>query len=91
MLRMHLDGLKRMLDIRGGLDAIRDTNPMIANSVFWYDNPCVTFNALTPFRRMFAMAMWSGGRQGVGEERPCPSVAVDSKAAFRCRWLAGLA
>ncbi|TVY52381.1 Sterol uptake control protein 2 [Lachnellula cervina] len=35
MLRMHLDGLKRMLDIRGGLSAIRDTNPMIANSVFW--------------------------------------------------------
>lgn len=35
MLRMHMNGLKRMVDIRGGLNAIRETNPMVANSVFW--------------------------------------------------------
>ncbi|KAE8449810.1 hypothetical protein EG329_007286 [Mollisiaceae sp. DMI_Dod_QoI] len=35
MLRMHLEGLKRMVGIRGGLNAIRETNAMVANSVFW--------------------------------------------------------
>jgi hypothetical protein len=35
MLKMHMEGLKRMISIRGGLGAIRETNPMIANSVFW--------------------------------------------------------
>jgi hypothetical protein len=35
MMRMHLDGLKRMLHIRGGLSSVRDSNPMVANSVFW--------------------------------------------------------
>jgi hypothetical protein len=35
MLRMHIDGLNRMVAIRGGLGAIRETNPMVANSVFW--------------------------------------------------------
>ena len=36
MLRMHIDGLKRMVGIRGGLNAIRETNPMVANSTFWW-------------------------------------------------------
>lgn len=35
MIRMHLSGLKRMLSIRGGLNAIRSSNAMVANSVFW--------------------------------------------------------
>ena len=35
MLRMHMDGLKRMVGIRGGLNAIRETNPIVANSTFW--------------------------------------------------------
>ncbi|KAK3074390.1 hypothetical protein LTR53_003253 [Teratosphaeriaceae sp. CCFEE 6253] len=34
-LGMHLDGLKRVVDLRGGLDAIRSKNPMAANLVFW--------------------------------------------------------
>lgn len=33
MLRIHVDGLKRMVGIRGGLGAIRETNPMVANSI----------------------------------------------------------
>jgi hypothetical protein len=28
-------GLSRMVDLVGGLPAIRERNPMIANSVFW--------------------------------------------------------
>jgi hypothetical protein len=32
---MHINGLKRMVGIRGGLQAIREMNPMLANSVFW--------------------------------------------------------
>lgn len=35
MLRMHLDGLKKIVGIRGGLSSVRDSNPMVANSVFW--------------------------------------------------------
>lgn len=35
MLKMHMNGLKRMVDVRGGLNAIRETSPMVANSVFW--------------------------------------------------------
>ena len=35
MLHMHIDGLKRMISIRGGLNAIRETNPMVANAIFW--------------------------------------------------------
>lgn len=34
-LQMHIGGLKRMVALRGGLDAIRFTNPMTANIVFW--------------------------------------------------------
>jgi hypothetical protein len=32
---MHMDGLKRMVGIRGGLNAAREANPMLANSTFW--------------------------------------------------------
>ncbi|TKA74133.1 hypothetical protein B0A55_06832 [Friedmanniomyces simplex] len=34
-LDMHLEGLKRVVELRGGLDAIRATNSMAANVVFW--------------------------------------------------------
>ncbi|KAK0275231.1 hypothetical protein LTR35_011279 [Friedmanniomyces endolithicus] len=34
-LDMHLEGLKRVVELRGGLDAIRRTNSMAANVVFW--------------------------------------------------------
>ncbi|KAK5682692.1 hypothetical protein LTS10_005821 [Elasticomyces elasticus] len=34
-LDMHLEGLKRVVELRGGLDAIRTTNSMAANVVFW--------------------------------------------------------
>lgn len=33
-VRMHIEGLKRMVKIRGGLGAIRSTNPMLANLIF---------------------------------------------------------
>ncbi|KUJ17977.1 uncharacterized protein LY89DRAFT_717616 [Mollisia scopiformis] len=56
MLRMHLEGLKRMVNIRGGLNAIRENNPMVANSVFWafavalYEAPYPNLDAeLPPF------------------------------------------
>lgn len=49
MLRMHMHGLRRMVDIRGGLNVIRQTNAMVANSVFWYIS---TFISLIP-RRVF--------------------------------------
>lgn len=39
MLKMHLGGLNRMIELRGGLNAIRETNPMVANSVFWFVTP----------------------------------------------------
>jgi hypothetical protein len=54
MLRMHLEGLKRMVSIRGGLNSIRDTNPMVANSVFWafavalYEVPYPAFDPVLP-------------------------------------------
>lgn len=34
MVKMHIEGLKRMVTMRGGLDAIRDTNPMLTNLIF---------------------------------------------------------
>lgn len=34
-LDMHLEGLKRIVELRGGLDAIRATNAMAANVIFW--------------------------------------------------------
>ncbi|KAL3422969.1 hypothetical protein PVAG01_04716 [Phlyctema vagabunda] len=34
-LRMHMNGLKRMIRLRGGLQSIRQSSPMVANSVFW--------------------------------------------------------
>jgi hypothetical protein len=35
-LRTHLNGLKRMVHLRGGLDAIKSANILTANIVFWY-------------------------------------------------------
>jgi hypothetical protein len=34
MVRMHIEGLKRMVRIRGRLDSIRTTNLMLANLIF---------------------------------------------------------
>ncbi|KAL5318805.1 hypothetical protein ACEPPN_013872 [Leptodophora sp. 'Broadleaf-Isolate-01'] len=34
MVKMHVEGLKRMVSIRGGLDAIRATNPVLTNLIF---------------------------------------------------------
>lgn len=33
--RIHVTGLKRMLEVRGGLEAIRISNPTVANVLFW--------------------------------------------------------
>jgi hypothetical protein len=35
MVRMHMQGLKRMTDIRGGINGLRRSNAMVANIVFW--------------------------------------------------------
>lgn len=40
--RMHIEGLKRMVNIRGGLAAIRATNPMLANMIFGLVGACRT-------------------------------------------------
>lgn len=34
-LDMHLEGLKRIVSLRGGLESIRNTNAVAANVVFW--------------------------------------------------------
>lgn len=34
MVQTHMAGMKRILDLRGGLNAIRQSNPLIANTVF---------------------------------------------------------
>ncbi|KAK0120102.1 hypothetical protein ONS95_011512 [Cadophora gregata] len=34
MVKMHVEGLKRIVSIRGGLDAIRATNPVLTNLIF---------------------------------------------------------
>jgi hypothetical protein len=47
---MHLEGLKRVVDLRGGLDSIRNTNPMAANHVFWCSMVSVSEPSLLPFR-----------------------------------------
>ena len=38
MMQVHMSGLKRMLELRGGLNAVRQssqTGQTIANIVFW--------------------------------------------------------
>jgi hypothetical protein len=35
-LRTHLGGLRRMVNIRGGLDIVKSTNILTASIVFWY-------------------------------------------------------
>jgi hypothetical protein len=54
MLKMHIGGLKRMIDLRGGINAIRESNPMVANSAFWifvvamYEVPYPAFDHILP-------------------------------------------
>jgi len=45
---MHLEGLKRVVELRGGLDAVRTTNPMAANLVFWCALVSIDEPALLP-------------------------------------------
>lgn len=45
---MHLEGLKRVVELRGGLDAVRTTNPMAANLVFWCAMVSVNEPSLLP-------------------------------------------
>lgn len=35
-MTMHLDGVKRMVAIRGGLKKIKDSSPAVANLVYRY-------------------------------------------------------
>jgi hypothetical protein len=34
-MKMHIDGLNRMVVIRGGLEKIKASSPTTANLVFW--------------------------------------------------------
>ncbi|KAK5174277.1 uncharacterized protein LTR77_001357 [Saxophila tyrrhenica] len=47
-LDMHLEGLKRVVELRGGLDNVRTTNPMAANLVFWCAMVSVNEPSLLP-------------------------------------------
>lgn len=51
-------GLLRMVDLAGGLNAIRERNPMIANSVFWWVSPPTCLNSLLISQRTFAVAVY---------------------------------
>ncbi len=35
MMRIHLDGLKRMVAVRGGLSKVRASNPVAATVAHW--------------------------------------------------------
>lgn len=52
MVEMHLQGLKRMVNLRGGLDSIRSESPLLANMIFGYSFLQCNFAAklLTEFR-----------------------------------------
>lgn len=45
---MHVSGLKKIVEMRGGLDAIRSTNPMVSNFVFWCAMVSVSEPSLLP-------------------------------------------
>lgn len=45
---MHLEGLKRVISLRGGLETIRATNPMVANVTFWVSMISVNEPQLLP-------------------------------------------
>ncbi len=47
---MHLEGLKKVVELRGGLDAIHNTKPMAANLVFWCAMVSVNEPTLLPLR-----------------------------------------
>jgi len=56
---MHLEGLKRILGIRGGLGSVRDSNPMVANSVFSsVQSLLACFEILNTSIRAFAVALY---------------------------------
>jgi hypothetical protein len=65
-----LDGLKKILGVRGGLSSVRDSNPMVANSVFWafavalYEVPYPNLDTtLPPFYPRDHDLMWSSDDQ----------------------------
>lgn len=33
---MHIDGVKKLISIRGGIDEVKRTNPLTARMVAWY-------------------------------------------------------
>lgn len=35
---MHVDGAKRLVDLRGGINAVRQTSPLTARMISWYVN-----------------------------------------------------
>lgn len=49
-LRMHMFSLKRMVLLRGGLQGIRESNPMVANLIFWYVI-CATTSSYSSLKR----------------------------------------
>ena len=47
-LAMHISGLKQVVRLRGGLEAIRASNPMVANLTFWLSMISINEPALLP-------------------------------------------
>nr|POE61286.1 hypothetical protein CFP56_78024 [Quercus suber] len=56
VLRMHLSGLKRMVEARGGLSAMRDRSALASNMVFWYALVAINEPSLLPVTYGFSDA-----------------------------------
>jgi hypothetical protein len=54
MLKMHMDGLKTMINLRGGLQSVRLSSPMVANFIVWmfvvslYENDFPVLDPMLP-------------------------------------------
>jgi hypothetical protein len=55
MVRMHVNGLKRMVSLRGGLSAIRETNSMLGNIIFGLVRPTNIKSKLKSHRTTMAV------------------------------------
>lgn len=44
---MHVDGVKRLVNMRGGINSVRQTSPLTARMVSWYVTPLVTSTEYT--------------------------------------------
>ena len=37
LARMHVEGVKKLVNLRGGINAVRQTSPLTARMISWYD------------------------------------------------------